>query len=611
MAKNKSKKQKSLGRLPGSTGRALSSKKVVKMISDAVKLQNSGDLGGAEALYQQVLQIDPQNFDALNMLGVIATKLGMNDVAVELTTAAIQVNPLVSSAYVNRGNAYRNMRDFEKALEEYNNALEIAPNDFDANNNAGSLYVITKDYPNALTHLKKALQVNPNASEVHTNLGAAYLLRNRLDEAANHLETALQLNPRDPNSYSSLAKVFRQRLMTDEARHCYEAGIAVNSTSPTLYEGLGALYLQLGDKEGAVESYRRVLELTPNAATALMGLVTAKDEGLTDEIIEEFAKKLDGDLLDEQNQRGYCFALGKYYDSHNQPDKAFEYIKRGNALKQAKYDREGTERFINALIDYFDEDFFSSHQEYGLPTNKPMFIVGMPRSGTTLVETILSSHPDVFGAGESDEIGNLSVTMPLVLGSDKPFPYCLDALSAQKRQAYAGMYMRYLEGFGIEAKHITEKLPNNFLYLGFIALLFPNTRIVYCKRSPINIGISNYFQDFAGELLWSYDLEDFVHFYKLHERIMEHWRKVLPIEIYEVQYEELVEEQERISHELLEYCGLDWNDECLNFHKSKRVVATASLAQVRQPIYKSSVQRWKKYKSHIAPLLEGFPEWAR
>ena len=611
MAKNKSKKRKNLGRLPGTAHKATSSKKIIKMVGEAVNLQNSGDLEGAEALYQQVLQLDPQNFDALNMLGVIATTLGMNDVAIELTSAAIQVNPIVSSAYANRGNAYRHMGDFEKAFDDYNKALELAPNDFDANNSIGSLYIVTNDYPKALVHLKKALQVNPNASEVHINLGAAYLLRNRLDEAANHLEIALQLNPNDPNSYTSLAKVFRQRLMTDEARHCYEAGIAVNNTFPSLYEGLGALYLQLGDKEGAVESYRRVLELTPDAATALMGLVTAKDESLNDEIIEEFAKKLDGDQIGERNRRGYCFALGKYYDSHNQPDKAFDYIKRGNALKQAKYDRAGTERFVDALIDYFDEDFFSSHHDYGLPTNKPMFIVGMPRSGTTLVETILSSHPDVFGAGESDEIGNLSMTMPLVLGADKAFPYCLDTLSAEKSQAYAGMYMRYLEGFGVESKHITEKLPNNFLYLGFIALLFPNTRIVYCKRNPINIGISNFFQDFAGELPWSYDLEDFVHFYKQHERIVEHWRKVLPMKIYEVQYEELVEEQERISHELLEYCGLEWTDECLNFHKSKRVVTTASLAQVRQPIYKSSVQRWKKYKSHIAPLLEGFPEWAR
>lgn len=610
MAKSKSKK-KNLGRLPGSSNKAAPSKKITKMIGEAVNLQNAGDLGGAEAIYQQVLQLDPQNYDALNMLGLIAATLGMNDVAIELTSAAIEVNPKISFAYANRANAYKQMGDFEKAFDDYNRALDIDPNDFDANNNLGSLYIVTNDYPNALAYLKKALQINPNAAEVHINLGSAYLLRNRLDEAGDHLETALKLNPRAPNAYSALAKVFRQRLMTDEARHCYEAGIAINDTLPSLFEGLGSLCLQLGDKPGAIESYRRVLELSPNAATALMGLVTAKDEGLNDEIIEEFAKKLDGDQLDEQNQRGYCFALGKYYDSHKQPDKAFEYIKRGNALKHAKYDRAGTERFVEALIDYFDADFFASHQGYGLPTSKPMFIVGMPRSGTTLVETILSSHPDVFGAGESDEIGNMTVTMPLVLGADKTFPYCVDGLSAEKSQAYAGMYMRYLEGFGIEAEHITEKLPNNFLYLGFIALLFPNTRIVYCKRNPINIGISNFFQDFAGELLWSYDLEDFVHFYKLHERIMEHWHKVLPMKIYEVQYEELVEEQERISHELLDYCGLEWSDECLNFHKSKRVVATASLAQVRQPIYKSSVERWRKFESHITPLIEGFPEWAR
>jgi tetratricopeptide (TPR) repeat protein len=610
MAKSKSKKNKKLGTLSGKS-KATSASKIPQMLTKAIGLQNQGDLIGAEAIYQQVLQIDPQNYDALHLLGMIAGSVGMHDVAIELINSAIAVNPNVSYAYASLGTVYKQMGESDKAFELLQKALQLDPNDFDANVNLGSLYVVHNDYPNALVHLKKALEINPDSSETHTNLGAAYLLRNRLDEAATHLERALNLNPNEPATYSALAKVFRQRLMTEEARHCYEAGIAVNDQVPSLYEGLGSLYLQIGDKEAAATSYRRVLELNPHSASGLMGLVTAKDPSMTDEVIEEYAKKLDTDLIDEQNKRGYCFAIGKYYDANKQPDKAFEYIKRGNELKHAEYDREAMEQFVDNLISYFDEAFFASHRGYGLETNKPMFIVGMPRSGTTLVETILSSHPGVFGAGESDEIGNMTVLMPMLLEVQKRFPECLEALSAEKSQAFAGLYMRYLEGFGVQAEHITEKLPNNFLYLGFIALLFPNTRIIYCKRNPINVGISNYFQDFAGELLWSYNLDDFVHFYQQHERIMAHWHKVLPIEIYDVQYEELVEEQERISRELLEYCNLEWTDECLNFHKSKRVVATASLAQVRQPIYKSSVQRWRKFEPYIGPLLDGFKEWAQ
>jgi tetratricopeptide (TPR) repeat protein len=611
MTKNKSKKKKNLGTLPGKKSNAKSAGKIPQMITNAIKLQNQGDLVGAEAIYQQVLQIDPQNFDALNMLGMIAGNVGMNEVAIELINAAIAVNPNIGSAYGNLANIHKQMGEHDSAKELYQKALQLDASDFDAVINLGSLYIVMGDYPNALVYLKQAVEMRPDSYEAHSNLGAAYLMRNRLDEAANHLEKSLSLNPNAPNTYSALAKVFRQRMMTEEARHCYEAGISVNPESAFLHEGLGSLYLQMGDKEGARASYSRVLELDPNSDNGLMGLVTANDPSITDEMIEQYAAKLDTGELSEQNQRGYCFSIGRYYDLHKQSEKAFTYFKRGNELKHAVYNRQETESFVDELCNFFSEEFFASHHDYGMETDKPMFIVGMPRSGTTLVETILSSHTDVFGAGESDEIGHMTALMPLVLGVEERFPRCLEHLSKEKSQAFAGLYMRYLEGFGVAAQRITEKLPNNFLYLGFIALLFPNTRIVYCKRNPINVGISNYFQDFAGELTWSYDLEDFVHFYRQHERIMEHWHKVLPVEIFDVQYEELVEEQERISRELLDYCNLEWTDECLNFHKSKRVVATASLAQVRQPIYKSSVQRWKRYGENVRPLLDGFPEWAQ
>ena len=318
------------------------------------------------------------------------------------------------------------------------------------------------------------------------------------------------------------------------------------------------------------------------------------------------SRTLSRDDLPLTTRQSLNFQAGRLFEDIGDYDRSFEAYREGNNLKPRKYDRSRTEEQFEKLKTLFTKEFFENAPRSNLGINRPIFIVGMPRSGTSLTEQILASHPEVFGAGELTQMVIVSQYMEDLFASNGIYyPECLNQASTEILNKAAQMYTDRIDELDVDSKYVTDKMPHNFMHLGLIALLFPDVSVIHCKRDPRDTCISCYFQDFvAAGLSFAYDLSDLGHHYKLYEDLMEHWKKVLPIEIYESQYEALTTDPSTNVRKMLQFCGLDWDDRCLEFHKTKRDTKTASYDQVREPMYTKSVARWQRYEKHLGPLLD-------
>jgi hypothetical protein len=308
------------------------------------------------------------------------------------------------------------------------------------------------------------------------------------------------------------------------------------------------------------------------------------------------------------------FGLANLRQRAGDYDAAFDHFRQGNAIRRGLFEKTGTafdpaahRRRIDWLIRTFTPEYFRQVEGVGVGDESPVFIVGMPRSGTTLVEQILSQHPQVFGAGELRDIDRLAeeLTGPIMAaGGDGA---ALARLARQKGQDLAQRHLQRLIQLGGGAVRVLDKMPINFLHLGLIATLFPRARVLHCRRDPLDTCVSCYCQYFHA-LNFTWDLADLGNYYRQYERLMAHWQTTLPLRLLDVSYEELVNNQEAVSRRLVDFCGLDWDERCLAFYESRRPVHTQSTLQVRRPMYASSVGRWKRYEKHLQPLQDALTD---
>jgi tetratricopeptide (TPR) repeat protein len=308
--------------------------------------------------------------------------------------------------------------------------------------------------------------------------------------------------------------------------------------------------------------------------------------------------------LDKSNLVKMHYTLGRLYDKAGEYDAAFGHYHHANTLLPENFDRRGHQAMIDSLIECYSRDAIGSLPRSHCQDRRPVFILGMPRSGSSLLEQILSSHSEIYGAGELGDIKNLA--KELFRGKEEDLPDYLKVVDKKKLDTLGERYLNKIDSMGMGAKRITDKMPANFLWLGLIWQLFPQARVIHCRRDPRDTCLSIYFQQFTKGHSYASDLGDLAFYYRQYERLMEHWRQVLDIPVMEVEYAQLVGDLEGHARKLIRFLDLEWEDRCLEYYKSERITATASWDQVRQPVHMKSVARWQGYRSYLGALLSEF-----
>jgi tetratricopeptide (TPR) repeat protein len=597
---------------------------------------------------EKAVRLNPASATAHANLGIAYYDLKAYDRAETCQKKALELQPALVTALNNLGSIQRARKDGAGAIAYYRQALAINPDYLESMNNLGALLIEEDQVEEAIKILLTALKVNPRYADAHNNLGNAFLSREILDKATAAYSNALKLRPAFPEAMLGLARIDKEQDKLDDAllqtrraleldpdkaegysllgdihlkqgayqesEEAFAQAMALDSEQMGTYLGLGQLRMEQGRLEEAKAAYAQAAKLRPDdiAPHVLMAQVrksTANDPMLAR--LEQESAKLP--TMTPNRALSLHFALGKIYDDLGNYDRAFSHFQEGCRIKRGTldYNSEHHSQVYRNIASFFTAETLARLDGAGDPSDLPIFVLGMPRSGTTLVETILASHPQVFAAGELNDLLRIAnQPKPGVLSEG--FPLSMQGLTAEDLKKMGSRYVAGLRKHSTVAGRITDKMPANFMALGLIHLMLPNAKVLHVQRNPADICLSGFTRHFnSNSQLHSYDLREMGLFYVDYARLMEHWRQVLPEGAFlDVRYEELVAEPEENTRAILEYCGLDWDDACLTPHKTKRTVKTASVTQVREPVYTTSVERWRRYEQHLGPLFEALGEYA-
>jgi tetratricopeptide (TPR) repeat protein len=711
----------------------------------AIALHQSGALEQAARIYQYILASDPQQADALHLLGLVAYQKKDPHRAIALISQAIAVNPNVAAFYSNLAEAYRGTGQLERAAgccrtalalqpehpeaannlglallaqgnadaaaDQFRDALRLKPGDALFHNNLGNALRLQGDQAAALTQFRQALAILPEFAEAHSNLGQLLLEQNDYQSALHHCQEAGRLRPDLPEAQNNLGNVLREQGRLAEAKACYAAALQLNPDLALTYSNMGqalqeeghlpeamAWYQQglqrdpnsaqihchfasaleeqenyeaavlhyrvalrldpkyaeahnglgfvlheqgnyaeamaaygevlrlrpayatghcnlgnireeLGEFEQALASYREAVRLDPGHAGALSLMATMQRGKLPDEDLAVLHQLLARPHLAIGKRLALHFGIAHVLDARGEYAEAAEHLQQGNALCQRLWQKQGRAHdpqahnaFTDQLIAVFSPEFFERVRGFGLETERPIFIVGLPRSGTTLTEQILASHSRVYGAGELRYLRDDFEALPRFTNARLPALECLGRLEQDMARQLAQWHLDRLQALNPQASRVADKMPENYLYLGLIAILFPQAKIIHCRRDLRDVAVSCWMTNFR-HLHWAADPDHIAARFRDYFHLMAHWRSVLPGSMLEVDYEETVNDLEAVARRLTAWCGLDWEPACLDFHKTSRPVRTASVMQVRQPIYTRSVARWKNYEAALGPLF--------
>jgi tetratricopeptide (TPR) repeat protein len=513
-------------------------------------------------------------------------------------------------ALLQKGIELQRQRRFVEAEYCYQSVLRESPRNPDALNLLGTLALEAKRPDEAAKLFEAAVRQLPNQPGYFNNLGTALIALGRLAEAERTLKQALKLDPDFVDALCSLGSVYRSLNKAHDATTCYERAIALAPGSRKAIIGLADLLVDNGDMERAEKLFRKVLNEDQTAVSAHVGLAMAHRFTVDDPEPAQMLDLLSRPLDDERQRAALQHSAGKALADQKQYDAAFEQFAASKALRTRDFDLVAYKDRHDVLVDGLDAAFFAERSGFGLDTEQPVFIVGMPRSGTTLTEQICSSHSEVAGAGELRVLGDIA--RELGVGETDPavFVKLLKRMTAGQSRDIAKLYLEQSRQYGGSAARLTDKMPHNFEYLGLIQLLFPRARIIHCRRDPIDTCVSCFTHNFAESHGYNTDLHTLGLYYREYRRITDHWRAVLPLSIHDSSYEDLIADQEAGSRRLIAFLGLPWEPAVLDFHTNDRLVRTPSRWQVRQPIYSSAVKSWKRYEAHLGPLIESLGDLA-
>ncbi|MGI9233480.1 MAG: tetratricopeptide repeat-containing sulfotransferase family protein [Woeseiaceae bacterium] len=556
----------------------------------------------AIARYEKALALRPDFAGAHNNLGNTFVEMRRFEDAVACYQKSIAIDPGFPMSHNNLGIALKELGRSQEAIAHHKQAIAIMPAYAEAHSSLGNALEALGRPEEAISHHEQALAIRPDFAEAHSNLGNSLKELGRVDEAITHYKQALEIQPGFAMAHYNLGIALDEMGQPAEAASCYERALAINPDYAEAHHNYANTLDELGRREDAVTHYEQALAIKPDYAEAYRNLSRINADQKKISAVE---KLLEDPSLSESDAIHCHFALGNIYHKLKNFNKAFEHYDRGNTLKRnsLSYDSHDFTSYVDRLIDTYSESYFQAISACGSASTLPVFIIGMPRSGTSLVEQIVSSHPQVHGAGELASLGRYEKSIAAQFEDTTTYPECMPQCYESVATEFSDKYLDELRRYSHDAQRITDKMPDNFMRIGLIKTLFPDARIIHCRRNALDTCTSNFLNYFAIGNEYSFDLDDLGKYYLDYDRLMAHWDGLFSSKILTVQYEELVMQQEEISRQLVEYLGLEWDERCLNFYENQRPVHNFSSMDVRQPIYERSIDRWKIYERQLARLI--------
>jgi len=604
--------------------------------------RRKGLLAEGEAAARDAVAQDPNLVAGWNNLGIILQEEGKLEEGLACLDRLLAMAPDDPKAFNNRGNTLKRLGRLHEARRSYLDALAIRPDYAEARSNLANVLSDLGEVEPALAEVARAVKLAPGLADAHLNWAAILTRLHRHDDALRRLDAllavaplhiaalaarsnalrqldrpleaveaarrAIAIQPADGEALNALGQALQAAGNIDEALDAFERAAAGHGqTAEAGLVARGQLLTEIGRSAEAMEAFDRALAAFPASAATWFGRAELKKFTAEDPDLARMEAQLASGVDERYGNLSFLrYALAKAWFDAGDADRAFGHLNAGAKLVRATlaWDSDSSDRQMAATAEIFTPALLSGAANCGDPSELPVFVLGMPRSGTTLVEQILASHPAIHGAGELATMGRLAS------GLAKPaFPHAVAGLSATDLATIGRRYLDRVEPLAAGKCRVVDKMPGNFLFAGLIRLALPKARIIHCRRDPVDTCLSCYTKLFSGEQGFTYDLDELGRFHRSYQRLMDHWRRVLSPETFiEVDYEAVVDDLEGQARRLIAFCGLEWNESCLDFHRNTRAVRTASVTQVRQPIYKSSVGRWRRYQAHLGPLLTALGE---
>jgi tetratricopeptide (TPR) repeat protein len=559
----------------------------------------------AADILRNAVRLDPGLEQAHFNLGRALAMLGHGGEADEAFEKSFSLNP--ERGKLALAAEHHKAGRFEEAERLYREILRENPVNVDAVRMLGRVALSASRNADAERLFRRAIKIAPDFAGALADLGRLLKEQNRFEEAIECFERVIELEPDNPQAHCQLAGTLAPAGLTYRAIEAYEKALELNPKFPGARLGLGHSLKTVGRQEEAIAAYRECIRLRPDNGESYWSLANLKTYRLSDDDIAAMEKRLARDDLSQQSRVNFLFALAKAWEDREDYLRAWGYYSEGNAVQrmEEKYDPVATEVMHDAIVEVFDEALLQAKSGGGHPDRSPIFIIGLPRSGSTLIEQILASHSEVEGTSELPYVGRVATSLNRNRADGINYPHAVRELSAEHFRMLGQDYLDLARMHRTEgAARFIDKMPNNFPAVGFLHLILPNAKIVDARRHPLDSCLGCFRQLFAKGQTFTYDLNDIGDYFLEYERMMEHWQAVLPGSFLTVQHEALVNDVEREVRRLLEYCELPFEDACLRFYQTERPIRTASSEQVRQPIHNRSIGFWKNYEDQLRPLKD-------
>jgi len=558
----------------------------------------------AEALLQTWCRRHPTDPESTYLLGQIRAKTGRLAEAETAFRRVIALQPEAAVGYGGLGTVLRTLGRFTEAAEVLQKACGLLPGDEGYRLELIDSLQKSGRRGDAFHECRRLVAEHPESGRGYFALATLCHSADQHEQAIDNYQLALKHAPDLLEAHKGLAEAYGTRGERALARQHFERVLREKPDHLAASAGLATLHERSGELDRAYETVRHVVDTGRRDAT-IAHVYTNICQRFDDcmravEYAESTLTALDASA--RQQRRVLHFALGRRYDRMGRYDEAFTHFREANSQLPVNYDPAAHVDFVTGIIQTFSPAYMMRAVRASNRSDQPVFIVGMPRSGTSLVEQVIGSHPEIAAGGELEDVSNMLSRIPTLLDGKTGYPWGVPDITKPQLDKLATDYLAHLHRISADASRVTDKMPHNFLALGLICQLFPGARVIHCRRDPLDTCLSIYFQSFLRQHDYAGDLEHIGTHYRQYLRLMRHWRNVLDIPVIEVEYRNMVDNLEAEARRLLAFCGLDWDPACLAFHASERIVHTASYSQVRQPIYRHSVERWRHYERHLDGL---------